>query len=104
MRDGDRVLWCRRRPDAGRWQNMWELPHAEVQPREGLEAAAERVALELTGLRVTPGPEVATVKHGVTRWSITLTVLEAERACGDFIPGEYAVGEWLRPPGGPGCR
>jgi A/G-specific adenine glycosylase len=95
VRDGDRVLWCRRRPDAKRWQNMWELPHAEVRPGEPLEAAAVRVAAKLTGLRVTAGREVATVKHGVTRWSITLTVLEAERAGGEFIPGEYAAGEWL---------
>ena len=60
-----------------------------------LEAAAERVTRELTDLRVTAGPELATVKHGVTRWSITLTVLEAERAGGEFTPGEYAAGEWL---------
>ena len=95
VRDGGRVLWCRRRPDAGRWQNMWELPHAEVRPGETLEAAAERMAAELTGLRVTAGPEVATVKHGVTRWAITLTVLEAERAGGEFVAGEYAAGAWL---------
>lgn len=99
VRDGGRVLWCRRRPDAGRWQNMWELPHAEVRPGEPLEAAAERVARELTGVRVTAGPELATVKHGVTRWNITLTVLEAGRTGGEFVPGEYAAGEWLTPAG-----
>lgn len=95
VRDGDRVLWCRRRPDAGRWQNLWELPHAEVRSGEPLKAAAVRTAQELTGLSVTAGPEVATVKHGVTRWSITLTVLEAQRVSGRFVPGEYAAGEWL---------
>ena len=99
VRDGDRVLWCRRRPDARRWQNMWELPHAEVGPGEPLERAAGRVATALTGLTVAPGPEVATVKHGVTRWAITLTVLEAARVGGAFVPGEYAAGEWLTPAG-----
>jgi A/G-specific adenine glycosylase len=96
IRDGDRVLWVRRRPDAGRWQNMWELPHAELKPGESADDGARRLAA-LVGLAVRTGAEVATVKHGVTRWAITLTVLAAERTGGAFTPGEYAAGDWLTP-------
>ncbi|MBA4066160.1 MAG: A/G-specific adenine glycosylase [Isosphaera sp.] len=97
VRRGGRVLLCRRPADAGRWQNMWEVPHAERRPGEGLDAAAVRVAAELTGLEVTPGAEVATVKHGVTRYRITLRCVEAAAPAGEFAPGFYAEGRWVAP-------
>src|SRR5262245_1847062 len=53
VRDNGRVLLCRRPADAARWQNMWEVPHAEQEPGEDATAAAARVAKELTGLDVT---------------------------------------------------
>jgi A/G-specific adenine glycosylase len=95
VRDGATVLLCRRPPTTTRWANMWEFPHGEVQAGEGMEAAAVRVAKELTGLRVKPGAEVTTLRHGVTRWSITLTCVEAARAGGAFRPGAYAEAAWV---------
>ena len=97
VRDRGRVLLCRRPADATRWQNMWEVPHAEVRPGEPDDAAAVRVARELTGLDVTVGPEVARLRHGVTRFAITLTCYEAAWAGGEFRPGFYAEGRWVRP-------
>jgi A/G-specific adenine glycosylase len=89
-----RLLVCRRPADATRWQNMWELPHGEVRAGESDADAAVRVADELTGVDITPGPELMTVKHGVTRWAITLVVLEATRAGRRFNPGAYAEAKW----------
>jgi A/G-specific adenine glycosylase len=97
VRDGPNVLLCRRPPDAARWADMWEVPHGEVNAGEPDDAAAVRVAKELTGLDVKPGPEVATIRHGVTRWSITLVCLEARRVGGRFRPGAYAAVEWADP-------
>jgi A/G-specific adenine glycosylase len=97
LRRGGRVLLCRRRADAGRWQNMWEVPHAERRPDEELSAAAARVARDLTGLEVAPGADVATVKHGVTRYRITLRCVEADAPAGEFAPGFYAEGRWVTP-------
>ena len=97
IRAGGRVLWCQRRADAPRWAGMWEVPHAEVVPGEALPAAAVRVAREWTGLTVEPGPELATVKHGVTRYAITMTAVGATVAAGTFTPGAYAAGDWLTP-------
>ena len=95
VRDGGAVLLCRRPPTATRWANMWEFPHGEVQEGETLDAAAVRVGKELTGLRVKPGAEVTTVRHGVTRWSITLTCVEAARVRGTFRAGAYAEVAWV---------
>lgn len=92
-----KILLCRRRADAGRWQNMWEVPHAERRPGEELADAAARVAGELTGLKVEPGAEVATIRHGVTRFRITLACVEAAATGGEFVPGFYAAAEWLSP-------
>ncbi len=97
VRDRGKVLLCRRPPDATRWQNMWEVPHAEVRDGEPDDEAAVRVADELTGLAVKPGPEVATIKHGVTRWAITMVCLEAERVGGTFRSDFYAEGRWVKP-------
>ncbi|MGL6095576.1 MAG: A/G-specific adenine glycosylase, partial [Fimbriiglobus sp.] len=44
-----RVLLCRRRPDATRWADMWEVPHAERRPDEPPGAAVVRIAVEMTG-------------------------------------------------------
>jgi A/G-specific adenine glycosylase len=95
IRDGGRILLCQRPADAGRWQNMWEVPHAPRADGEDVSDAAARVAKELTGLDVRPGIEVMTVKHGVTRYAITLVCVEAERTGGRFVRGAYADAKWL---------
>jgi A/G-specific adenine glycosylase len=97
IRNRGKVLLCQRPADAGRWQNMWELPHAEREPGEEVSAAAVRVAGELTGLNVEPGAEVLTVKHAVTRFRITLVCVEAAVRGGTFASGFYTAGKWVKP-------
>lgn len=97
VRDRDRLLLCQRPADAGRWQNMWEVPHAPRAEGEDISAAAVRVAKESTGLDIDPGSEILTVKHGVTRYAITLVCLEAALAGGEFAPGMYADAKWVLP-------
>jgi A/G-specific adenine glycosylase len=97
IRDGVKVLLCKRRSDAGRWQNMWEVPHAERRDSEELPEAAVRVAKELTGLVVKPGADVMTIRHGVTRFRITLACVEATVRRGEFAAGAYAEGKWVKP-------
>jgi A/G-specific adenine glycosylase len=80
LRDGNRLLLCRRPPDAARWANMWELPRDVVRDGETEPDAAVRIAAEWLGMNVTAGAEVATVRHGVTRFDITVTAFEADRA------------------------
>src|SRR5439155_24052174 len=48
VRDGGRVLLCRRPADAARWQNMWEVPHAAGREGEADAEAAVRGGKELT--------------------------------------------------------
>jgi A/G-specific adenine glycosylase len=97
VRRGPRVLLAQRPADAGRWQNMWEFPRGELGPGEGYDAAAARLLAPLTGVEAALGPELLTVRHGVTRFRITLVALEAEYRRGEFASPFYARGAWLRP-------
>jgi A/G-specific adenine glycosylase len=98
IRRGKKLLLCRRPADANRWQNMWEIPHGERKPGEELTSAAVRVAKELTGLDVEVRAEVMTVRHGVTRFRITMVCVEARAGKGALQPGFYAEGKWVTPP------
>jgi len=98
IRRGTRILLCRRPANAGRWQNMWEVPHGERTASEDLLAGAGRVAKELTGLTVKPGRELTTIRHGVTRYQITLVCVDAAAPKGTFTPGFYSEAKWLTVP------
>jgi A/G-specific adenine glycosylase len=96
VRRGDRVLLVQR-PAEGRWASMWEFPHGPVCDGESFDAAADRVAAELTGLEARRGPELLTVRHAVTRFQITLVCFEADYVGGAFRSAFYPRGEWLTP-------
>ncbi len=58
-----------------RWEGMWDFPRFPIEPvRHG--AAAEQLVrgvADLTGLTITLGKQLTTIRHGVTRYRITLT-------------------------------
>lgn len=97
IRNRGNVLLCRRPADASRWQNMWEVPHAVRHEGEDLATAAVRVAKELTGLDVEVGEDLLTIRHGVTRYAITMACVEAtvRGGSGAFATGFYAEGRWV---------
>jgi A/G-specific adenine glycosylase len=97
IRRGPKVLLTLRPGDATRWANLWEFPHGELEAGETHEAAAARLLGPLTGLMADVGAELLTVRHGVTRFRITLVCLEAEYRGGTFRSEFYARGLWLRP-------
>jgi A/G-specific adenine glycosylase len=96
VRRGGKVLLVQR-PESGRWASMWEFPHRPLEEGESHEQAAERLAVELTGVNVKVGPEMLTIEHGITRFRITLVCFEAEYEGGEFQPGFYVQGVWVDP-------
>lgn len=96
VRAGDAVLLVQRPTTAKRWAGLWELPHGEVQSGESDAAAAERMVRESTGISVAVGPHLVTVKHGITRYSVTLVCHSAKRIAGEFRPGSYAAAAWVK--------
>jgi A/G-specific adenine glycosylase len=95
IRHGKRFLLCRRSPDATRWQNMWEFPHAELKESEDPAEGAARIAKELTGLEVSVEDAYLTIRHTVTRHSIEMACFEAVRRAGRFASPFYSEGKWV---------
>jgi A/G-specific adenine glycosylase len=95
IRDRGRVLLCQRRPDASRWQNMWEVPHSERLKGESARTAAVRIARDLTGLTVNVNRNLTTIRHTVTRHAITMECVEASRVQGRFRSDLYAQSKWV---------
>ncbi len=83
------------RPRGGRWADLWEFPHGPLLDGESHEAAASRLLHELTGLQAKLGPQLPTIRHGVTRYRIALTCFEADYAGGEFHSDFYVEGRWL---------
>lgn len=84
------------RPEGGRWAGMWELPRRAIVARATPDAVAQELLTEL-GLRADLGQEIATLRHGVTRFRIKLVCLEATHRGGAFRPGLYPTGLWVTP-------
>jgi A/G-specific adenine glycosylase len=83
VRRRGKVLLRRCGPDQ-RWAGLWDFPRFTIQARDGGalgKELAQRVR-ELTGVTIRPGRRLATIKHGVTRFRITLWCYEAEFVAG----------------------
>jgi A/G-specific adenine glycosylase len=85
------------RPPTGRWAGMWEFPHGARASQETSEEAGLRHVRELTGVSTTLGPELTTLRHGITRYRITLTCFEARYRTGTFRSTFYQQGRWVSP-------
>lgn len=96
VRRGDKVLIVQRPATASRWAGLWEFPRGERLPEESAESAARRLALE-SGVQAEAGEPLTTIRHGVTRFAITLACVEADYRSGEFRPGNYSAGLWLPP-------
>lgn len=92
VRHGGRVLLRRCGPKE-RWAGLWDFPRVEL-PVDGRTSADEPLAEALaaavhrrTGVLIRPGRHLATLRHQVTRFRITLECYEACRVSGRLRPG-----------------
>jgi A/G-specific adenine glycosylase len=93
LRRGDTVLLVQR-PEHGRWAGLWEFPHGSINDGESPKKAAERLARDLTGITATVGGELLTIRHGITRYRITLVCFTATPRRGTFRSQFYRLGVW----------
>jgi len=68
---GERLL-VQRRPVERMLGGLWELPGGKVRAGESLAEALRRRLLAETGLEVTPGPVLGSVRHAFTHFRITV--------------------------------
>lgn len=75
VRRGDAVLLWQLPPGAPRWAGLWVLPFAELSATETAAEGAVR-ALAERGLRSTAQATLREVRHTITRFRITLSVVK----------------------------
>ncbi|MCI0743315.1 MAG: A/G-specific adenine glycosylase [Gemmataceae bacterium] len=81
------------RPNGGRWGNLWEVPHIALQNGESHERAAKRL-LQSIGFSAKLGKQLVTIRHGVTRYRISMVCLEATHQRGRFQSEFYVQSRW----------
>ena len=94
VRRGDRVLLRRCGADE-RWAGLWDFPRFPLVASNGNSLSEELVAKtkQITLVSIAAGPRFATLKHGVTRFRITLHCHEATFVAGSPRPHH----RWVRP-------
>lgn len=94
-------ILLRRHGSGERWAGLWDFPRTELPAgADGLPSAAQQETLvtavqRLTGLLIRPGRHLATLRHQVTRFRITLECYEARRVGGRLRAGNDL--RWVRP-------
>lgn len=81
---GQQVL-LRRCAEGERWAGLWDFPRFASSERSKEDQGNVK---SLTGINCEVGPVVATIKHGVTKYRITLTCKRAE-----FVSGRRKKGK-----------
>jgi A/G-specific adenine glycosylase len=94
----DRVLLIQW-PEGRRWAGLWDFPRFAVQGRGEAEIHRELVenVRRLTGVHISLGEHRTTLRHGVTRFRITLDCYEAEYLSHNGGGAENLVQKWVRP-------
>ena len=97
IRRRGRLLLVKCAPDQ-RWAGLWDFPRFAIASKQSADVRRELIekVRRLTGVTVAPGQRLATIKHGVTRFRITLDGYEA-----DFVEANgkttATAMKWLRP-------
>lgn len=78
LRRRDRVLLLEQ-PEGGRWAGLWDFPRFQVfsENQTNLHQEILQNLHQKTGLTVALGEHLKTIRHGVTRYKITLECFDA---------------------------
>ena len=80
-----------------RWAGLWDFPRFGISAADPETAAAEIAAAthQLVGLHITSLQPLATIKHGVTRFRITLHSYEARLKTNSAGTGHSDTVRWI---------
>ena len=85
--------------EGGRWAGLWDFPRFAVHAHDAKSLPRELIenVRRWTGVTIALGDRCTTLKHGVTRFRITLECYRAEYVSGSISAGEAAEARWVRP-------
>lgn len=93
LRDGQRVLLTRRRPDQS-LPDLWELPGGKVEPEETPEQALRRELREEIGVTVEVGRIWDVLSYRYPEFDLLMLVYPCRIVAGEVTPLEVAAAEW----------
>ncbi|TWT88792.1 putative A/G-specific adenine glycosylase YfhQ [Pseudobythopirellula maris] len=98
VRKADKVL-VRQCGEGERWAGLWDFPRFELEAESPAGAKSEitQKVRELTGVACEPTEKIATLKHGVTRYRITLECYEARHTGGRLRSNKDSPAQWVAP-------
>ena len=84
-----------------RWAGLWDFPRFEVEAEGPLFVRDELIAKvqQQTGIQIKPAALLTTLKHGVTRYRITLDCYETQWASGRIRSTAKKPVRWCSPSG-----
>ncbi len=85
-------------PEGRRWAGLWDFPRFAIQTGKPVDVRRELIenVRRMTGVTITPGEHCKTIRHGVTRFRITLDCYEAQYDSHNG-GGEGFAQKWVRP-------
>ncbi len=98
VRRRGRILLLRR-PEGGRWAGLWDFPRYEMDHEEepALFRKLRNRLLAQTGIDATPEEHQKRMKHGVTRFRITLDCYTARFVESVAAPADVPELKWVTP-------
>lgn len=85
----------RQRAAEERWAGLWDFPRYAIDETASLLSTVTEGVRDQTGLSIALGDEIATLKHSVTRYRITLRCFTAT-VCGGCMHSEETL-RWVAP-------
>jgi A/G-specific adenine glycosylase len=85
-------------PEGRRWAGLWDFPRFAIQSGKKAEVCRELIESlrRMTGVTISPGEHRKTIRHGVTRFRITLDCYDAHYVSHNG-GGEGFVQKWILP-------
>jgi len=94
IRKDERVL-IQKRPPKGLLGGLWEFPGGKMETGESPEAAVLREIKEETGLGVTLGEAIGTIRHAYTHFKITLSAFFCDWTEGEAKLNAATENRWI---------
>jgi A/G-specific adenine glycosylase len=92
-------IFVQKRPESGVWAGLWEFPGGLVEQGETPEQALAREYAEETGFQVEAGEKISVIRHGYTKYRVTMHAYLC-RSAGPLpepVLTEATTSRWIHP-------
>lgn len=92
---GKRILLAHRPAHASRWANMWEFPTCSMSKPDTHLRTVNQQCRQLTGYGVSRPTKLCSLQYGITRFRVTLDIVQARHQSGKAHQKHYQQLKWI---------